>query len=115
MGPLVDDLSYLCNLSYGIIGKEQLNGFRLEQGGVLFYQCILGLCEDPDEVLLPKGIQLHPNGKTPLELRNEIRGLRYVKGPGGNKEDMVRLYHSIFRRHRRSLNDGQNIPLDPFP
>ena len=33
----------------------------------------------------------------------------------GNEKDVISLHHPMFGRNGRSLNNGKQIPLNPFP
>jgi len=51
----------------------------------------MGFRQDADKLFLSQGIQLHPDRKTTLQLRNQIGRFGRTEGTGGDEEDMVRL------------------------
>src|SRR3972149_3274123 len=57
-------------------------------------------------------MKLDTNWKTPLQLRNRMGGLGNMKGGGADEQQVVGPPHSILRRDRGPLHDGQQISLD---
>ena len=37
-----------------------------------------------------------------------------MKCSGGDEEDMIRLHHSVFGRHRGPFDNGEEVPLHSF-
>ena len=87
----------------------------LEKSHVLLDEGVLRLGQYPDEVVLSQGLQLDPYRKSPLKLGYEVGRLGDVKRPGGYEEYVVRLHHSVFGVHDRTLDYGKKVPLNSFP
>ncbi len=73
---------------------------------------VLRLGEDPNELLLPQGLQFDPDRETPLELGDQVAGLGDVEGTGSDEEDVVRPHQPVFRLDVGALHHGEEIPLD---
>src|SRR5262249_51518895 len=49
--------------------------------------------------------------KAPLQLRDQIRRLRDVKGAGSDEQDVIGADHAVFRVHGRAFDDRQDVAL----
>src|SRR5699024_7847314 len=77
----------------------------------LLGQRIFWFCKDIEKIRLCQGVQFYSDGKPPLKFRNKIRRLGYVKGPGPDKQDMIRLNHAVLGRDITAFYDRQHITL----
>ena len=112
--PLIHAERKLRHLRDRLWRELQLQPFRLQQRRILPHKRRLGLRQNPHEILHRQRLQLHPNRKTPLQLRNQIARLRHMERPRGNEQDEVRPHHPIARVDRRPFHNRQNVPLHPF-
>ena len=55
--------------------------------------------------------ELDPNRKTALQLRDQVRRFRHVERARGDEQDVIGPDHAVFRIHRRSLDDRQDVAL----
>ena len=60
------------------------------------------------------GRQLDPDGKAPLQLRDEVAGLAHVEGAGGDEQDVVGAHRAVLGGYGGALHDGQQVALDPL-
>ena len=86
----------------------------MEEGGILFDQGILRFSEDSLKILLDKRLQLHTDGKTPLQLWNEIRRLCDMECASCDKENMICFDRTVLCHHSRALDNRQDIALYPL-
>src|SRR5215472_2310125 len=93
----IDPFRVTRDLANGLFRKLKIDVLRSQQRRVLLEQSILGLGQNPNEVLLSQGIELDPYRKAALKLRNEVGRLGHVKGAGGDEQDMVGLDESVLR------------------
>src|SRR5271166_3078837 len=97
------------------LGSElQPHALSVEQRYVLLGERRLRLAEDPDEVLHRQRLQLHANGEAPLQLGNQVAGLRNMEGASGDEENVIGPHHSVARVHGRAFDDGQDVALHTF-
>src|SRR5262249_18862701 len=85
---------------------------RGEQRAVLLQERVLGLGQDAHEVGLRERVELDADRKAALQLRDQVRRFRHVKGARRDEEDVVRLDESVLRVDRRALDDRQQVALD---
>src|SRR5665213_3667624 len=83
----------LRHLRDGLLGELELHALGLEQGRGLLDQRRLRLGQDAYKVVHRQRLQLDADGKTALQLRDQVAGLRYMEGPGGDEQDMVGRDH----------------------
>src|SRR5271165_6490376 len=97
------------------LGSElQLHALSVEQRDVLLGKRRLWLAEDLDEVLDGQRLQLHANGEAPLQLGNQVAGLRNMEGASGDEENVIGAHHPVARVHGRAFDDGQDVALYAF-
>ncbi len=94
--------------------ENQINPLRCQKGFILGNQGVFRFQKDTNKVFHGQGIQFHPNWKSPLKLRKQIRRFADIECPRSNKEDMVCLDHTVFGGHRRPFYNGQQISLNPL-
>src|SRR2546427_728679 len=85
---------------------------RPQQLRVLLEQRVLRFRQDADEILARQGVELDADREAPLELGDEVRGLRDVKGAGRDEQDVVGAHGPVLGRDGRALHDRQQVPLD---
>src|SRR5256712_3030601 len=85
---------------------------RPQQLRVLLEQRVLRFRQDADEILARQGVELDADREAPLELGDEVRGLRDVKGAGRDEQDVVGAHDPVLGRDGRALHDRQQVPLD---
>ena len=59
----------------------------------------------------PSGLQLDANRQTPLQLRQQIRGLRDVEGARRDEEHVVGLHRPMLGVDGGALDEGQEVAL----
>src|SRR5215203_3801984 len=99
----------------GLLGESERDALGVEQRDVLLDQRVLRLREDAHEVVAPERLELHANGKTALQLGDEVGRLGDVERAGSDEEDVIGPYHPVLRVHRRALHDRQDVPLHALP
>ena len=92
--------------------EVELDPVRAEERGGLLRERVLGLGEDPQEVLLGERVERDADREAALELRDEVRGLRDVERAGRDEEDVVRLDHPVLRLDGRALDEREEVALD---
>src|SRR5213594_799989 len=94
--------------------RRELQGhlLRPQQLRVLLEQRVLRFRQDADEILARQGVELDADREAPLELGDEVRGLRDVKGAGRDEQDVVGAHDPVLGRDGRALHDRQQVPLD---
>src|SRR5579872_6336285 len=95
-------------------GELQFYAFGFEQRRVLLDQRRLGLSENTDEIFHGERLQFHANGKTPLQLGNQVAGFGDVKSSGGDEQNVVGANHAVAAVYSRAFNDRQNVALHTF-
>src|SRR5437667_1138187 len=85
---------------------------RPEELRVLRDQRVLRFRQDADEILARQGVELDADREASLELGDEVRGLGDVEGAGRDEEDVVGAHDPVLGRDRRTLHDGEQVPLD---
>ena len=111
---IVDLLRHSGNFGYSVIFKDNIDAFGSQQGHILKQQGIAGLGKDPDKLFLPQRVQLDTYRKSPLQLWNQIRWFDHMKSARADKQNMIRLNRSVFRRYGAALHNGQKISLHAF-
>ena len=84
---------------------------RREQRRVLLGQRVLGLGQDADEVLIGQRLQLDADGEPPLQLGDQVLGLRHVERARRDEQHVIGLERPVLGRHRRALDDRQQVAL----
>jgi len=97
-----------------VVGEAEPQPLGAEQGDVLLDQGVPGLPQDADEIVLPEGRELHPDGEASLELRDEVGRFGYVKSARGDEEDVIGPDHAVARADGRSLDEGEDVALHPL-
>ncbi len=92
--------------------KRKLDVLGGQQRGVLADQRVLGLGEDPLELVGVEGLKLDPDRKAPLHLGDEIRRPRHVEGAGGDEQNVVGADDTVPGVDVGALDDRQQIALD---
>src|SRR6185437_12950888 len=59
-------------------------------------------------------LQLHTNGKTALQLGNQVAGLGDVESAGGDEQNVVSAHHAIAGVDGGAFDDRQNVALHAF-
>src|SRR6266481_858500 len=115
LGALVDRGGDLGHLLDRVLSERQRHALGLQQLHVLANKGVFGFAQNADKIAPRQGLELDPDREAALELGDEIRGFRHVKGAGGDEQDVVRPDHAVLRGHRRALDDRQEVALDPLP
>src|SRR5690349_15403818 len=82
LGPLVRLGRVLGDRVDGVLGEAELDALGGEERHVLAGERVLGLGEDPDEVLLLEGLELDADREAALELGDQVRDLGDVERAG---------------------------------
>src|ERR1700693_4088300 len=115
LGALVDRGGDLGHLLDGVLRERERHALGLQQLHVLADEGVLRFAQNADKILPRQGLELDPDGEAALQLRDQVRRLGHVEGSGGDEQDVVRPDHAVLGRHRRALDDGQEVTLDPLP
>ena len=83
--------------------EPDADSFGRHQRDVLGDERTLRLGENPHEVFFFERLELNPNRKASLQLRDQVGRLRRMEGPGGNEQDMVGADHTVLGVDRRPL------------
>lgn len=98
----------------GSFVKVQFDPFGTQQTGILLDHCIFGavrICTKSSSVRLSSWTV---TGKRPWS-SGIISSILATWKPSPNEEDKVRLHRAILGGHCAAFNNGQDVPLDPFP
>ena len=114
LGALVDLSRDIGNLPDSILLERDRDALGGEQRLVLLEERRFRLGQDPPKVLDRQRVQFHPNRESALEFRDEVRWPVLLKRSGANIEDVVRPERSVARGHRRTVEEGQQVPLHAF-
>ena len=96
---------------HAVGGKLQRHTFGGHKGDLLRRKRIAGFGQNPLELVLIQVLQLHANGKTPLQLRHQIARFTPGESSGGHKENVVGMHQPVPRVYGRAFDDGQQITL----
>ena len=94
--------------------KCHINAFGFQKRCVLKDQGISRFGQNSEKILPAQRVKFHPNGKTALKLRNQIRRLDGMKCAGCDKQNMVGFDRTVLGGNGRAFHNGQQIPLHPF-
>ena len=111
LGLFVHVAGELRDAADGVGTELEHDALRREQRLILLDERVLRLGEDALEVLLAQALELDADRETPLELGDEVGGLRHVKRARRDEEHVVGLHRAVFRRDLRALDDGQDVAL----
>ena len=92
----------------------QFHAFGGQQRGVLAAQRGIGFGQDAHEILDHQGLELDADRQAALQLRNQIGGLRHVKGAGGDEQHMIGLHRAVLGVDGAALDQRQEIALHAF-
>ncbi len=73
----------------------QRHSFRGQQFGVLLGQRVLRLGQDAQEILAFQVGQLDADREAALQLRHQVGGLRKVKSPRGDEQDVIGAHRAV--------------------
>ena len=82
-----------------------------EKSDVLLDQARFRLAQDAAEIVACQRLQFHPDGQAPLQLRQEVGGLRHMERAGRDEKNMIGLHRPVFRADRRPFDERQKIAL----
>src|SRR3569623_1088247 len=111
LGALVDRPGDLGEAADAVVVKLQRHTLGREQRAVLLGERGVGLGEDAHEVVDREGIQFDADGETPLQLRNEVRRLREMKGARGDEQDVISAHDAVLGGDGAALDQRQQIAL----
>ena len=84
-GMIINIFSHLSDIFNSFIFKRYMNSFCPQQRNILEQQRIFGFGQYAAELLFSERVELNPNGKPSLKLRNQIRWLAHMKCAGSNE------------------------------
>lgn len=99
------------DLADGVGREGEVDLLALHELHLLLDQVAHGLRQDAVQVLLGQALQGHANGQTTLQLGHQIRRLRGAEGARGDEENEVGVDVAVLRRHRRALDQRQQVAL----
>jgi len=111
LGAIVDRLGHGRDLVDGLVAHLDLESLGFEQRRVLADERVLRFGEDAHHVLARERFELDADGKSPLQLGDEIARLGDMKGAGGDEEDVMRFDRPILGGDGRALDDRQDVAL----
>src|SRR5450631_1142306 len=114
LGILVHFEGHLGQTPHTGLFESQIDAFRGQQRAVLAAQRGIRFGQNAYEILHHQGFELDANRQAALQLRDQIRGLRHVKGAGCDEQDVIGFHRAVLGVDRAALDQRQKIALYAF-
>src|SRR5690625_3986228 len=103
--PLIHLRRYPIDLTDTILSEVEGRTVSRNEFLILAEESMPMFAEDTHKVLLTERTQLDPDRETTLELRDQIRGFRYMESTSSDEENMIGANYPIFRLDSTPLDD----------